>query len=30
VLVNGDPFIESFPAGDIIKSIERELAAAKR
>jgi protein-disulfide isomerase len=30
VLVNGDPFIEAFFAADIIKSIEPELAAAKR
>jgi protein-disulfide isomerase len=27
VLVNGEPFIETFPAEDIIKSIQRELAA---
>ncbi|MEO8098086.1 MAG: thioredoxin domain-containing protein [Acidobacteriota bacterium] len=30
VLVNGDPFIETFPVADIIRSIERELAAAKK
>jgi len=30
VLVNGEPFIEQFPAADIIKTIEQELAAAKR
>jgi protein-disulfide isomerase len=29
VLVNGEPFIEQFPAADIIKTIEQELAAAK-
>ena len=28
VLVNGDPFIETFQAADIIRSIERELAIA--
>ena len=28
VLVNGDPFIETFQAADIIRSIERELAFA--
>lgn len=27
VLVNGDPFVERFPAAEIIRSIERELAA---
>jgi len=27
VLVNGEPFIETFPAEDIIKTIQRELAA---
>jgi protein-disulfide isomerase len=27
VLVNGEPFVEAFPAADIIKSIQRELAA---
>jgi protein-disulfide isomerase len=27
VLVNGEPFIETFPVEDIIKAIERELAA---
>jgi protein-disulfide isomerase len=30
VLVNGEPFVESFPSADIIKSIERELAAYKK
>lgn len=30
VLVNSDPFVETFPAAEIIKSIERELTAAKR
>ncbi len=30
VLVNGDPFIEAFPAADIIASIERELTVARR
>ena len=30
VLVNGEPFVEEFPAADIIKSIERELAAYKK
>ena len=30
VLVNGEPFIEQFPAADIIKSIQQELAAAKK
>jgi 2-hydroxychromene-2-carboxylate isomerase len=29
VLVNGNPFIERFPAADIIQAIERELGAAK-
>jgi protein-disulfide isomerase len=27
VLVNGEPFIETFPAEDLVKSIQRELAA---
>jgi len=30
VLVNGEPFIETFPVEDLIKSIERELAAARK
>ena len=30
VLVNGEPFIETFPAEDLIKSIERELAATHK
>lgn len=30
VLVNGEPFIEQFPAAGIIQYIERELATAKR
>lgn len=30
VLVNGDPFVETFSIADIAKSIERELAAAQR
>jgi protein-disulfide isomerase len=29
VLVNGEPFIEQFPAADIIKHIEKELSAKK-
>ena len=29
VLVDGEPFIEQFPAADIIKSIEQAVAAAK-
>ena len=30
VLVNGEPFVETFAAADIIKSLEREVAAAKK
>jgi protein-disulfide isomerase len=30
VLVNGEPFIEQFPAADIIRHIERELAATAK
>lgn len=30
VLVNGEPFIEQFPAAEIIQHIEQELAAAKK
>ena len=30
VLVNGEPFIEQFPAADIIKAIEQELAAVRK
>ncbi len=29
VLVDGEPFIEQFPAADIIKYIEKEVAASK-
>jgi protein-disulfide isomerase len=29
VLVNGEPFIEEFPVADVIKTIDRELAASK-
>jgi protein-disulfide isomerase len=29
VLVNGEPFIESFPVADVMKTIDRELAANK-
>jgi protein-disulfide isomerase len=29
VLVNGEPFIERFPLANIVKAIERELAAAQ-
>jgi protein-disulfide isomerase len=29
VLVNGEPFIESFPVADMIKAIDRELAVNK-
>jgi protein-disulfide isomerase len=29
VLVNGEPFIEVFPVADVIKAIDRELAANK-
>jgi protein-disulfide isomerase len=28
VLVNGEPFIETFPVADVIKTIERHLAAS--
>jgi protein-disulfide isomerase len=30
VLVNGEPFIEQFPAEEIIQAIQREVAAAKQ
>jgi protein-disulfide isomerase len=30
VLVNGEPFIEEFPVADVMKAIDRELAANKR
>jgi protein-disulfide isomerase len=30
VLVNGEPFIETFPVADVIKAIDRELAAARK
>ena len=30
VLVNGDPYIETFPVADVMKAIDRELAAAKK
>lgn len=30
VLVDGDPFVETFLVSDIVRSIERELAATKR
>ncbi len=30
VLVNGEPFIETFPVADVIQSINRQLAAAKK
>lgn len=30
VLVDGEPFIESFPAADVVKSIEKALAASKQ
>jgi protein-disulfide isomerase len=30
VLVNSEPFIEQFPAAEIVKYIEREVAAAKK
>jgi protein-disulfide isomerase len=30
VLVNGEPFLERFPAAEVIRAIERELAAARK
>lgn len=30
VLVDGEPFIESFPVADVMKAIDRELAANKK
>jgi protein-disulfide isomerase len=30
VLVNGEPFIEEFPVADVMKTIDRELAANRR